>query len=87
MSTIMFSPNTWSEITNTDTNININTGLVMTQCIRKIKKYTTFSHKYIVEQEMLSYAACIYGQSLIENTQGKNSIRRKAMEQFLASAG
>ena len=44
------------------------------------------SHKHLVEQEMLSYASSLYGRSLIENTQGKNSIRRQAMMQFLGSA-
>ena len=41
----------------------------------------------MVEQEMLSYAACLHGQSLVLNTQGKNAIRRHAMQQFLTSAG
>lgn len=41
----------------------------------------------MVEQEMLCYAACLYGQSLVLNTQGKNAVRRQAMKQFLTSAG
>lgn len=40
----------------------------------------------MVEQEMLSYASNLYGQSLIDNTKGKNSVRRQAMVQFLSSA-
>ena len=40
----------------------------------------------VVEQEMLSYASCLYGQSLAQNCQGKNAIRRNAMKQFLQSA-
>ena len=31
-------------------------------------------HKYVVEQEMLSYSCCLYGQSLIDNTQGSLAI-------------
>ncbi|KAK6186277.1 hypothetical protein SNE40_008346 [Patella caerulea] len=43
-------------------------------------------HRYVVEQEMLSYTSCILGQSLMENMAGKNSNRRQAMEAFLNSA-
>ena len=42
-------------------------------------------HRYAVEQEMLSYASCLLGQSLVENMKGKNSLRREAMEAFLNS--
>ena len=44
------------------------------------------SHKYSVEQEMLSYSSVLLGQSLVENMKGKNSLRREAMEAFLNSA-
>ena len=40
----------------------------------------------MVEQEMLSYASVIYGQSLMENAQGNNAMRRQAIEHFLNSA-
>ncbi|RUS85833.1 hypothetical protein EGW08_006385 [Elysia chlorotica] len=43
-------------------------------------------HKYSVEQEMLSYASVLLGQSLVENMKGKNSLRREAIEAFLNSA-
>lgn len=45
-----------------------------------------FSHRYAVEQEMLSYASGVLGQSLIDNMSGKNAIRREALEAFLNSA-
>lgn len=45
-----------------------------------------FSHRYSVEQEMLSYASGVLGQSLIDNMSGKNAIRREALEAFLNSA-
>ena len=35
---------------------------------------------------MLCYASVLYGQSLMENAQGNNSVRRQAIEQFLNSA-
>ncbi|CAC5380788.1 Cilia- and flagella-associated protein 46 [Mytilus coruscus] len=44
------------------------------------------AHRYLVEQEMLSYASGILGQSLMDNMAGKNAIRREAMEAFLNSA-
>ena len=44
------------------------------------------TNKSVVEQEMLSYASCLYGQSLAQNCQGKNAIRRAAMKQFISSA-
>ncbi|XP_064631435.1 cilia- and flagella-associated protein 46-like isoform X3 [Lineus longissimus] len=44
------------------------------------------SHKCMVEQEMMSIASCLLGQSLMENMLGKNAIRRQAMEAFLNSA-
>ena len=40
----------------------------------------------MVEQELLSQASSLYGQSLVENTQGKNAVRRHGMQQFLESA-
>ena len=43
-------------------------------------------HRYAVEQEMLSYASGVLGQSLIDNMSGKNAIRREALEAFLNSA-
>ncbi|XP_069140158.1 cilia- and flagella-associated protein 46-like isoform X2 [Argopecten irradians] len=44
------------------------------------------AHRYMVEQEMLSYASGLLGQSLVDNMAGKNAIRREAMEAFLNSA-
>ncbi|XP_071090002.1 cilia- and flagella-associated protein 46-like [Haliotis cracherodii] len=44
------------------------------------------AHRYMVEQEMLSYASGLQGQSLIENMGGKNLLRREAMEAFLNSS-
>ncbi|KAK7482059.1 hypothetical protein BaRGS_00026751 [Batillaria attramentaria] len=43
-------------------------------------------HQHMVEQEMLSFASCLQGQSLIDNMAGKNSMRREAMESFLNAA-
>ncbi|XP_041347195.1 cilia- and flagella-associated protein 46-like, partial [Gigantopelta aegis] len=43
-------------------------------------------HSYMVEQEMLSYASGLQGQSLIDNMGGKNAVRREAMGAFLYSA-
>ncbi|XP_076434592.1 cilia- and flagella-associated protein 46-like isoform X2 [Babylonia areolata] len=42
-------------------------------------------HQHMVEQEMLSYASVLQGQSLILNMAGKNSMRREAMEAFFNS--
>ncbi|OWF46298.1 Tetratricopeptide repeat protein 40 [Mizuhopecten yessoensis] len=44
------------------------------------------AHRYMVEQEMLSYASGLLGQSLVDNMAGKNAVRREAMEAFLNSA-
>ncbi|KAL3864704.1 hypothetical protein ACJMK2_006363 [Sinanodonta woodiana] len=44
------------------------------------------AHRYMVEQEMMSYASGIQGQSLVDNMSGKNSVRREALEAFLNSA-
>ncbi|XP_077992013.1 cilia- and flagella-associated protein 46-like isoform X2 [Glandiceps talaboti] len=50
----------------------------------KMKKMD--SHKYMVQQEMLSYASCLMGQSLMDNMQGKNAVRRAALEAFVNAA-
>lgn len=42
-------------------------------------------HQYMVEQEMLSYASVLKGQSLMNNMAGKNSVRHEAMEAFMTS--
>ncbi|XP_033122422.1 cilia- and flagella-associated protein 46-like isoform X2 [Anneissia japonica] len=47
----------------------------------KVKKLD--KHKYTVWQEMLSFASCVLGKSLINNMHGKNVIRRSALEAFL----
>ncbi|CAH1785035.1 unnamed protein product [Owenia fusiformis] len=50
------------------------------------KGKTADSHKAMVEQEMLCFASCIQGQSLMENMAGSNAVRRQALAAFLNSA-
>jgi hypothetical protein len=52
----------------------------------QLNVWFVYRHRYLVEQEMLSYASGILGQSLMDNMAGKNAIRREAMEAFLNSA-
>ncbi|XP_070541399.1 cilia- and flagella-associated protein 46-like isoform X2 [Ptychodera flava] len=50
----------------------------------KMKKMDSF--KSMVYQEMLSYASCLQGQSLMDNMQGKSVVRRAALEAFVNAA-
>ncbi|XP_022091640.1 cilia- and flagella-associated protein 46-like isoform X3 [Acanthaster planci] len=51
-----------------------------------IKSKKMDGHKTMVYNEMLSYSSRILGQSLIFNMQGKNAIRRSALDAFLNAA-
>nr|XP_022339451.1 cilia- and flagella-associated protein 46-like isoform X3 [Crassostrea virginica] len=69
---------------------------LVVRCSKKALRFATVgtqpknrkmdAHRYAVEQEMLSYASGVLGQSLIDNMSGKNAIRREALEAFLNSA-
>ncbi|XP_065923991.1 cilia- and flagella-associated protein 46 isoform X6 [Magallana gigas] len=69
---------------------------LVVRCSKKALRFATVgtqpknrkmdAHRYSVEQEMLSYASGVLGQSLIDNMSGKNAIRREALEAFLNSA-
>ncbi|XP_056005172.1 cilia- and flagella-associated protein 46-like isoform X7 [Ostrea edulis] len=69
---------------------------LVVKCSKKALRFATVgtqpknrkmdAHRYAVEQEMLSYASGVLGQSLIDNMSGKNAIRREALEAFLNSA-
>ena len=46
----------------------------------------SYSHKMIVWHEMLSYSSRLLGQTLMFNMEGKNAIRRSALDAFVNAA-